>query len=357
MTTPGAPHLLDYREFGMGQHSFQRGDALERLRSLPDNSVDLCLTSPPYEDARTYGLGKLPKGQAWVDWCMPIYLECVRVTKGLVAWVVEGKTSDHRWSATPALFMADLHRAGVKLRKPPVYARVGIPGSGARQWLRNDYEFVVCASKGKLPWADNTACGRPPKHGPGGDPSHRLADGRRVGQVRGSPRGADGDRLPQNYSHPDLVNPGNVIEVAGSGERVDQVTKTQTRRKADGSRPRDGEYKAPKLANPGNVIRCRVGGGLMGSAIAHENEAPFPEALAEFFVRSFCPRNGVVLDCFGGSGTTAAVAARWGRGSVLFDVRDSQIALIQRRLQEAAVRGPAEGRYRPGEYPSAVPAA
>jgi hypothetical protein len=40
--------------------------------------------------------------------------------------------------------MAALHEAGFKLRKPPIFQRVGIPGSGGPDWLRNDYEFVVC---------------------------------------------------------------------------------------------------------------------------------------------------------------------------------------------------------------------
>lgn len=106
------------------------GDCLDVLRSMESDSVDLVFCSPPYEDARTYGIGFNLKGQAWVDWCLDRYLECVRVSRGLVAWVIEGQTRNFQWSAGPALLMADLHRRGVKLRKPPAFHRVGIPGSG-----------------------------------------------------------------------------------------------------------------------------------------------------------------------------------------------------------------------------------
>lgn len=144
-------------------------DCLETLKEFPDNHFDLCITSPPYEAARLYGeLDFKLKGQEYVNWAIARYVECYRVTKGLVAWVIEGQTRNFQWSAVPALLMADLHRYGVRLRKPPVFHRVGIPGSGGREWLRNDYEFIICASKGRLPWADNTACGEPPKYGPGG---------------------------------------------------------------------------------------------------------------------------------------------------------------------------------------------
>ena len=75
----------------------------------------------------------------------------------------------------------------------------------------------------------------------------------------------------------------------------------------------------------------------MGSQLAHNSEAPFPEKLAETFIRSFCKPDGVVLDCFAGSGTTAAVAKRFGRNSISIDVRDCEAAgqmLITKRLEE-----------------------
>lgn len=261
---------------------------------LDDKSVDLVFCSPPYEAARTYNIDFKLKGQDWVDWAVPRFIECQRVCRGLVAWVIEGQTRKFRWSATPALFMADLHRAGVKLRKPPAYNRVGIPGSGGPDWLRNDYEFIVCASDGKLPWSDNKAMGSPCKWPIGGAMSNRTVDGQRRNAKTGS--------------------------------------RLHTKRDANGMRQQT--YRAPKIANPGNIIECKVGGGQMGSQLAHENEAPFPESLAEFFIRSFCPPDGTVCDPFSGSGTTAAVAKRLGRNFAAFDIRETQIELTGRRLAE-----------------------
>jgi hypothetical protein len=267
-------------------------DCLEWMRQAPSDCVDLVVCSPPYEAARTYGIDFKLRGQAWVDWAVERFLECIRVSRGMVVWVIEGQTRQFRWSATPALFMADLHRLGVHLRKPPIFSRVGIPGSGGPDWFRNDYEFCVCGSKGgKLPWSDNTALGHPPKWSPGGQPSHRMANGRRVHKIH---------------------------------------TKANSNCKA-----RQG-YNPPKKANPGNVIKCKVGGGRMGSMLAHENEAPFPEALAEWFVRSLCPPGGVVLDPFAGSGTTLKVAGALGRRSIGIDIRESQCELTGRRLLEVA---------------------
>jgi DNA modification methylase len=270
------------------------------------DSVDLVFTSPPYEAARTYGVGFNLRGQQFVDWCVERYLECVRVCKGLVAWVIEGQTRQFRWSATPALLMADLHRAGVRLRKPPAFHRVGIPGSGGPDWLRNDYEFIICSTKGKLPWSDNTAMGHPPKWAPGGEMSYRLASGARRNQW------------------------GETVHDKKVGER--DANGNRAKRLKPSHRFGERQYNGVTKANPGNVIKCNVGGGLMGSDLAHENEAPFPESLAEFFIRSFCPPGGTVLDPFCGSGTTCAVAKRLGREWIGIDIRQSMVDLTKRRL-------------------------
>lgn len=101
-------------------------------------------------------------------------------------------------------------------------------------------------------------------------------------------------------------------------------------------RQRGGErrqsYVPPDLSNPGNVFECTVGGGQMGNRMASLNEAPYPEELVEFFVRSFCPPGGVTLDPFSGSGTTVAVAVACGRRGVGFDLRASQVKLARRRM-------------------------
>lgn len=266
------------------------GDCLEKMKAMPDDAVDLVVTSPPYEDKRQYEELMFDKtGQAWVDWCLPRYLECVRVSRGLVCWVVQGKTKDFRWSGVPMLLGADLIRAGVNMRCPPLYTKsAGRFGSGGPDFLRNDYEFVLCSSKvwtnakgkktGRLRWSDNTAMGKPPKYPPGGKPSFRKADGSRV--------------VNQNYT-------------------------------------------PPAIANPGDLIFCKTGGGHLGDDLAHKGEAPFPEYLVERLVRAFCKPGGIVLDPFCGTGTTVKVAVSCFRRAIGFDLRPSQVRTTWLRASRA----------------------
>jgi hypothetical protein len=297
------------------------GNCLDVMRSWPDDHVDLIVCSPPYEDARTYGIDFKVKGQEWVDWMLPICAEASRVCKGLVIVNCEGRTEQFRWSATPVLLMADLHRAGFNLRKPPLYVRHGIPGSGSVDWLKNRYEFCIAITKpGKLPWSDNTACGWVPGYGPGGAPSHRGKDGKRANrsfteQTRRKSDGTRGKRERTGYMHSERKTDGRLIQ---------------------------RRYDSPPLSNPGNIIEddddempdalidC---GAETDFGIGNENEAPFHPKLANFFIRSFCPPGGVVCDIF--SGTTGQEAIRNGRNYIGIDLRQSQIDLSRRRCQAA----------------------
>lgn len=262
------------------------GGGLELMRAMPGNSVDLVVTSPPYESQRKYGAVRYAlTGDAWADWCYAMFEACLRVCRGPVCWVVNAPTRNYEWSPSLLKLMLRIGESAF-LRKPLIYKRSSVPGSGGPDYFRDNYEFVIVATRhpGRLRWSDNTAMGEPPKYAPGGAMTYRGKDDKRA--ARGK------------------------------------------------------TYRAPKLANPGNVIECKVGGGLIGSRLAHLNEAPFPERLAEFLVRSFCPPGGFVLDPMCGSGTVLAVAQRRGLCGIGADIRHGQAALAALRLADDDGRVP-----------------
>jgi hypothetical protein len=243
---------------------------------LADKSVDLVLGSPPYMDARTYGIGADRKCQEWIDWMLIVTREALRVTRGLVLWVVGGVTRDRCYWPGPEGLLYSAWRAGMNCLQPCVYHRQGIPGSGGDQWLRRDTEYCLAFSaSANLPFSDNTINGHKPKFSRTRAMTNRKSDGKRTSQI----------------------------------------------------------YVDPPCVNPGNLIHCAVGGGQIGDALAHESEAPFPEKLAEFFIAGWCPPGGTVLDPFSGSGTTAKVALANGRRYIASDIRLSQCQLTRRRLE------------------------
>jgi hypothetical protein len=302
------------------QWSVEQADALVWLKSLPVDSVDLVFGSPPYAMQRVYfedgqDLGIARDVKTWATWMADVYEACLRVCTGLTAFVVAGSTKNYAWDGAPARLIVELLNRGIALRNPPIYHRVGIPGSGGPDWLRADYETIVCATRGgKLPWSDNTACGAPPKWQPGGTMSYRNTKGERKNVIPrfGSDDVEGGTRDSTSaYKPPKLCNPGNKIMASYTAAEV------------AGMREENGDIRSHK-----------VGGGLLGHPLAHENEAPFPLDLASFFVRSFCKEGGTVCDPFAGSSSTGHAAILHGRRYLGADVRASQVALSKRRLTE-----------------------
>jgi hypothetical protein len=329
------------------------------------------LGSPPYADARTYGIGAQRKCHEWIDWMMAVTTEAVRVSRGLVLWVCAGVTRKHCYWPGPEGLLYEWWKAGGRCWRPAYWHRVGIPGSGGKQWLRADVEYVLSFTgcETYLPFADNTANGHPPKWAPGGEMSHRLTDGERVNQWGrpGGPR--SGGNLSANGTLEPVARPSHVVSTKTqnppgnnrrpNGERKAVLKGRATRGHKNGDTLQEDAYVPPVLANPGVAVEVeeaaeeillrwigsaeetpdfingiRVGGGVMGHKCAHINEAPYPQKLAEWFIRGWCPPGGLVLDPFSGSGTTAAAAVAMGRRGIGCDLRLSQVELGARRCRE-----------------------
>lgn len=295
-----------------------------------DGSFNLVFGSPSYMKARTYGIGAQRNCRQWIDWMLAVTTEAVRVSKGLVIWIVAGETKDWCYQPGPEGLLYEWWKRGGRCWRPAFWHRIGIPGSGGKQWLRADVEYALCFTgcKKGVPWADNTANGHPPR---------RDKDGKRESRPPGPNRRANGKqkkvaRTAKRIEHAEdgtvkgdhdrllglaIANPGVLSEVEETAEEVLVRWISEV---------------GPE--SPSCIQGIKVGGGLMGHKLAHDNEAPFPQKLAEWFIRGWCPPNGSVLDPFAGSGTTVAAAIRLGRSAVGSDLRLSQCVLGRKRCRD-----------------------
>lgn len=72
----------------------------------------------------------------------------------------------------------------------------------------------------------------------------------------------------------------------------------------------------------------------VGGASTREHPAPFPLRIAERLIRMFSFVGDTVLDPFMGTGTTNLAASRWGRNSVGIEIEHHYYRMAQRRLNE-----------------------
>lgn len=270
---------------GAATHSIEQADALEFAKALPENSVDFVFGSPPYPmKGERYGEGSRKwTNDSWVAWMLAITQEMVRACKGDVMWVVNGTVKNSIYYPACEGLVWEWHLMGGVNDRSVIWHKNAPPNR--MDYFSNDWEFVLCFKKniGKRAFFDWEAVATEPKYKSGGHFRQRDSKGKRR---------------------------------------------------------KGGDYPQNKLARPRDVVRATVGGGHMGSDLASENEAPFPESLVEYFVPVLCPPNGIVVDCFSGSGTTAKVALGYGRRFVGSDLRESQVELTKRRILEVGPAAP-----------------
>jgi len=255
-------------------------DSLGAMIGMKSRSVDLVLGSPPYP-------GKCSRYQAepcpgftddsWLNTMLDYTTEACRVSRGWVIWVINSSVKEGLYEPFCEQLLVEAWKKNICVERPVVWEKNATP-SRKGQWYSNKHEMC---------YAFSNMDSRP------------IFDWR---QVAVPPRYKNGGRWQQ--------------------------------RDANGARRRGGDYPSTDLALPGDVVYATVGGGHMGSKLAHGNEAPFPESLVEYLLLPNCPEGGTVLDPFCGSGTTLAVALKNNRNAIGFDFRESQCEITRQRLQE-----------------------
>lgn len=298
------------------------GDAVERLRDLPDGSARACVTSPPYYGLRDYGapgqIGLEPRPEDYVARLVEVFREVRRVLSddGTLwlnlgdCYAATGKSGGgsqgERWERSGADFVGP---RGGKWRPAPPGLKpkdlVGIPWTvafalRAEGWyLRSD---IIWAKPNPMP---ESVEDRPTK-------SHEylflLAKSERYYFD------SEAVRLPVSRNRKKGGGPSFPMlgdHVRASGSRGKQARRI---------------YDTAKGANVRSVwtVRTRPFSG------AHF--ATFPPALIERCVLAGCPRGGTVLDPFGGAGTTALVANRLGRDAVLVEINPSYAEIARTRV-------------------------
>lgn len=144
------------------------GDNVETLQGFPADCIDLTVTSPPYDNLRTYG------GHSW-DF-EGVAQQLWRVTKpgGVVVWVVADATIDGSETGTSFRQALRFKEIGFRLHDTMVYHRQAANPSADRYWQNFEYMFIL--SKGQ-PAAANIIKDRPNKYKRMGGDAVRQKDG------------------------------------------------------------------------------------------------------------------------------------------------------------------------------------
>ena len=247
------------------------GDNLTLIKQLEDNFIDLTVTSPPYDNLRTYN------GFTW-DF-EGLAKELYRVTKdgGVVVWVVADATvngSETGTSFRQALYFMD---CGFRLHDTMIYCREKIPQEHNR--YQQGFEYMFVFSKGS-PNVFN--------------PIRVNSKTSGMKKSKHSERGKD-----------------NIVQM---GRTTQYVAETKTKQ---------------------NVWEYLVGYNQTTKDVeSFKHPAMFPELLAEDHIISWSNPGDIILDPFMGSGTTAKMALKNERQFIGFEISQEYVDICNMRIKQ-----------------------
>lgn len=254
-------------------NTIQCMDCVAGMKQLPDNSIDMVVTSPPYDGIRTYN-----------GFSFDLHAtgkEIFRVLKegGVAVMVIQDQTVDFGKTLTSFRTIVEwCDKVGFKLFECLIYRKNGSEGAWWKERFRVDHEYMPVFLKGVKPQYFNK----------------------------------EGLKIPSKHG-------GKVM--TGSG-----------------SRRTDGRTN-PRVTRPINLMKCRgtVWNYLMAgdkNPLKRKHPAPFPDQIPYDFIQCFCPPNGIVLDPFMGSGSTAVAVKKLKRNYLGFEISAEYCEIAAERIRQ-----------------------
>ena len=258
-----------------------QGDCIEEMQKLIDNGVkvDLVVTSPPYDNLRTYN-GSL-------NWNFDIFKQVadklydVVTDGGVVVWIVNDATingSETGTSFRQALYFKEI---GFRLHDTMIYRKKGTSFPEVNRYYPI-FEYMFILSKGK------------PKT------TNLLKD--RINKIAG-----------QKVTNHERQRDGSIT--ISNGKKLGRVHE--------------------KYGVRFNIWEYGTGWGQSAkNPIAFEHPAIFPLDLAKDHILSWSNPNDTVLDCFMGSGTTGVACLQTDRNFIGIELEPKYYKIAQERCKE-----------------------
>lgn len=258
-----------------------QGDCEEVLQGLPDNSVDLIFTSPPYADQRKNTYGGI-KPNDYVDWFLPKTAQFLRVLKPTGTFILNIKervVKGERHTYVIELILKMREQGWLWTEEFMWHKKNSYPGKWPNRF-RDSWERLLQFNKHKKFKMYQEAVMVPV----GDWAKDRLANLSDTDQVRDESKVGSGfGKNISNWVGRDKVYPTNVIHMA---------------------------------TECGNK----------------NHSAAFPVSLPSWFIELFTEKGDLILDPFLGSGTTAVAAIELGRNYVGVDVSEAYCGMARERL-------------------------
>ncbi len=274
------------------------GDVSEKIKYIPDDSIDCIITSPPYWQLRDYEvagqLGLEDTVEEYLEKLIEIFDECWRILKNTGTVFVNmgdtysnGRTGIKRKSKMmiPERFAIAMIERGWILRNEIIWHKPNVVPEAVQDRFTNDFEKIFFFTKNEKYYFEK---------------QYEEFSKKTLTAFK------------------DGIIPTGKKKILSAGE-----SKTAMRKIAK-------PWKAA-LNEKGRNMRTVWKIATKGIPEAHF--ATFPEELVKRCIFSGCPENGIVLDPFLGSGTTLKVARQFNRNGIGIELKKEYINIAKQRIK------------------------
>ncbi len=248
------------------------GDCIEVMKNFDDDSIDMVLTSPPYDNLRTYKGYSFPFDA--------IAKELFRIVKpgGVVVWVVNDATingSETGTSFNQALLFKEI---GFNIHDTMIFKKRNPIPQIYRKRYNNEFEYMFVFSKGQV------------------------------------------------LTHNPIMVPCLHAGLELNGTTYKNYSKNEQKREKMAKPVKSEKVK-------GNIWEYVVGKNLEDQE-AKGHPAPFPCELARDHIISWSNEGDLILDPMNGSGTTCKAAKQLGRNYIGIDISLEYCEIARNRIGE-----------------------
>ncbi len=328
---------------------FIQGDCLEVLKSMPDQSIDMCITSPPYWGQRQYeggGIGLEKNHKDYINDLCEVFLELKRVLKDEGSfWLNIGDTYKSKallgipWRIAFEL----IDEQGWVLRNSVIWNKVKGAPDNSKDKLRNIHENVFhFVKKSKGYYYDADAVRKKPREAKVENGAVVSATG--VSGVRYKRQIELSTDLSMEEKKNALGALNETLEKICKGELSDFRMIIRGQQRATHSDSEKVSGRAKELRDKGYCILRYHPKGSKPSDVwdilpedtqkRKKHYAAYPEDLCKIPILATCPPDGVVFDPFCGTGTTMLVAKSFNRKSIGVDLSEEYLELAEERCSE-----------------------
>lgn len=321
------------------------GDSLSILKTFPSESIDCCITSPPYWQKRQYengGIGLENTADEYINNLLQIIDEIYRVLKPTGAfWLNIGDSYVHKsLQGIPWRVALEMINRGWILRNNVIWNKQKGGLNPQKDRFGSVFEDLFFFVKSEKYYFDGDSVRSLPRKAIVKNGSVISATG--VTGVSYKRKIELSTSLTQEEKNSALESLNKVLNQIESGEISDfrMVIRNEQRTTHSDSIKLSGRAKELKdkgfyflFYNPKGQLPTDVWDIIPEDTQKRKlHFAPYPEELCVIPIKTTCPVDGVVLDPFCGTGTTLIAASHLNRKSIGIDISKEYIQLIKERI-------------------------